>query len=435
MRKRRDLARILFRPTAVALAVSLLFGCGSGSDGDPPPIDQLASVAVIETATTLSVKAEMRSAGKPTIHETQSLQYAFAAKIDAGPNKGFALKGLLTLKGEREDDGYTEVEGRLFPDAGPLEPQPPADLEAQFDAKRKDLKAALRADINALSEELRLALANGAVPGTSEPSAAQKEALALFKAKFRQRMAEYRAALSALVAEFRAACDSRRPPGDDDDEEDERAARGYEVEGRIDAAGVITLTISLGDRGKVRATGTVGTDGIAKGTLTGPASGDLGTWTATAAVTDPSPTSPQPPAPTPPAPTPPAPTPPAPTPPAPTPPAPTPPAPTPPAPTPPAPTPPAPPPPAPPPPAPPPPAPPPPAGPSALNGKVLYAASCASCHGSTPATFRRNVLAGAGNPNLIASAIASNTGGMGGLTGLTAAQLADIAAYLATPNI
>ena len=249
----------------------------------------------------------MRSAGKPTIHETQSLQYAFAAKIDAGPNKGFALKGLLTLKGEREDDGYTEVEGRLFPDAGPLEPQPPADLEAQFDAKRKDLKAALRADINALSEELRLALANGAVPGSSEPSAAQKEALALFKAKFRQRMAEYRAALSALVAEFRAACDSRRPPGDDDDEEDERAARGYEVEGRIDAAGVITLTISLGDRGKVRATGTVGTDGIAKGTLTGPASGDLGTWTATAAVTDPSPTSPQPPAPTPPAPTPPAP--------------------------------------------------------------------------------------------------------------------------------
>jgi len=79
-----------------------------------------------------------------------------------------------------------------------------------------------------------------------------------------------------------------------------------------------------------------------------------------------------------------------------------------------------------------------------LNGKVLYnatpgaALSCgnAACHGPNPATNRAKVLAGANNPNVIASAIASDAGGMSLLAGkLTAAQLADIAAYLATPNI
>jgi mono/diheme cytochrome c family protein len=46
------------------------------------------------------------------------------------------------------------------------------------------------------------------------------------------------------------------------------------------------------------------------------------------------------------------------------------------------------------------------------------------------------VLAGANNPSAIAEAIASDAGGMSLLAGkLTPAQLADIAAYLATPNI
>jgi mono/diheme cytochrome c family protein len=100
------------------------------------------------------------------------------------------------------------------------------------------------------------------------------------------------------------------------------------------------------------------------------------------------------------------------------------------------------PPPPPPPPPPPSPPPPPPPGPSAQNGKVLYnaipgsAVSCATCHTATPANNVANVLNGANNPNRIASAIAGNAGGMGVLSGkLTAAQLQDIAAYLATPNI
>jgi mono/diheme cytochrome c family protein len=66
---------------------------------------------------------------------------------------------------------------------------------------------------------------------------------------------------------------------------------------------------------------------------------------------------------------------------------------------------------------------------------VLYGTSCAGCHTANPAANVLKVLNGAGKPDVIAAAIASNKGGMGSLAGLTPAQLADIAAYLATPNI
>jgi len=71
---------------------------------------------------------------------------------------------------------------------------------------------------------------------------------------------------------------------------------------------------------------------------------------------------------------------------------------------------------------------------SATNGKALYASnSCGGCHGTVPASL--NVLAGANSPSVIQSAISSNFGGMGKYSGLTSQNLADIAAYLATPGI
>ncbi len=71
---------------------------------------------------------------------------------------------------------------------------------------------------------------------------------------------------------------------------------------------------------------------------------------------------------------------------------------------------------------------------SATNGKALYASkSCGGCHGTVPASL--NVLAGKNNPAIIQSAIANNMGGMGMYSGLTSQELADIAAYLATPTI
>jgi mono/diheme cytochrome c family protein len=70
---------------------------------------------------------------------------------------------------------------------------------------------------------------------------------------------------------------------------------------------------------------------------------------------------------------------------------------------------------------------------SAINGKALYASnSCGNCHGTPPAFA--NVLNGANNPTGIQNAIA-NVGGMNRFANLTSQNLADIAAYLATPNI
>ena len=72
---------------------------------------------------------------------------------------------------------------------------------------------------------------------------------------------------------------------------------------------------------------------------------------------------------------------------------------------------------------------------SAANGKTLYASNnCGMCHGTPPATM--NVLNGANNPTLIRSAINNpGIGGMNGYSSLTDQNLADIAAYLATPGI
>ena len=71
---------------------------------------------------------------------------------------------------------------------------------------------------------------------------------------------------------------------------------------------------------------------------------------------------------------------------------------------------------------------------SATNGKALYASKgCGGCHGTPPANM--NVLLGANSPSRIQSAISGNLGGMSQYSGLTSQNLADIAAYLATPNI
>jgi len=71
--------------------------------------------------------------------------------------------------------------------------------------------------------------------------------------------------------------------------------------------------------------------------------------------------------------------------------------------------------------------------PVAATGKTLYA-RCAGCHGPA-AAGGLNVLNGANDALIILSAISGNVGGMGSLSNLTNQNLADIAAYLATPNI
>jgi cytochrome c553 len=80
----------------------------------------------------------------------------------------------------------------------------------------------------------------------------------------------------------------------------------------------------------------------------------------------------------------------------------------------------------------------------ALNGKSLYlngpvsgGATCASCHGATPANNVNGILAAANQPSVISNAFAANRGGMGSLFNgkFSAAELADLAAFIGNPNV
>jgi mono/diheme cytochrome c family protein len=80
----------------------------------------------------------------------------------------------------------------------------------------------------------------------------------------------------------------------------------------------------------------------------------------------------------------------------------------------------------------------------ALNGKSLYlngpvsgGATCASCHGASPASNVNGILAAANQPSVISNAFAANQGGMGSLFNgkFSAAELADLAAFIGNPNV
>ena len=81
-------------------------------------------------------------------------------------------------------------------------------------------------------------------------------------------------------------------------------------------------------------------------------------------------------------------------------------------------------------------------GADASNGKTLYnykvggiACSNVICHGPNPSANLNLTRAGGNNPTKIGNAITNNAGGtMGAAVKFTAAQLADIAAYIAKPD-
>jgi mono/diheme cytochrome c family protein len=83
---------------------------------------------------------------------------------------------------------------------------------------------------------------------------------------------------------------------------------------------------------------------------------------------------------------------------------------------------------------------------AAQAGKVAYnlevtstynsPASCFGCHGAPGSVANSALLTAAGNPQALSAAITNNVGFMGMLTGkYSTQQIADIAAYLATPGI
>lgn len=72
-----------------------------------------------------------------------------------------------------------------------------------------------------------------------------------------------------------------------------------------------------------------------------------------------------------------------------------------------------------------------------LNGPVTGGASCASCHGASPAANVNGITRAANQPSVIANAIANNRGGMGSLfTGrFSSTELEDLAAFIGNPNV
>lgn len=80
----------------------------------------------------------------------------------------------------------------------------------------------------------------------------------------------------------------------------------------------------------------------------------------------------------------------------------------------------------------------------ALNGKSLYlngpvsgGASCAGCHGASPANNVNGILAAADNPSVISAAFARNAGGMGTLFNgkFSSTEIADLAAFIGNPGV
>src|SRR5471030_2880422 len=72
-----------------------------------------------------------------------------------------------------------------------------------------------------------------------------------------------------------------------------------------------------------------------------------------------------------------------------------------------------------------------------LNGPVSGGASCASCHGPSPANNVNGILAAANQPGVISNAFAQNLGGMGSLFNgkFSQSELADLAAFIGNPGV
>jgi hypothetical protein len=199
----------------------------------------------------------------------------FKLKVGAGSFVGSSLQGQLSLAGEKQPNGNMTVEGSLIPSSASFKPiaDPEAAFTTEFTKQRKALYDAAVADINALSNTLRIAMKKGAVAGYSGLSPAQKAAQATFNAAFNSRVKKYNIALSAHYASYRAALASADPTHPTFPKE------GYTATGTIDAQGALKITVDVGLLGKeVHATGKIGPLGNGGGNWTEQSTGNTGTW-------------------------------------------------------------------------------------------------------------------------------------------------------------
>jgi hypothetical protein len=262
---------------ALSLSAVFLWGC-SGSSADTQASDNAESDTTVQVSsidTGLSVKTILAANKGVATSEMQHMQLAFKLKVSAGSFIGSSLQGQLSLAGEKQPNGNMAVEGRLIPSSASFKPiaDPEAAFTTAFTKQRKALYDAAVADINVLSNTLRIAMKKGAVAGSNNLSPAQKAAQATFNAAFNSRVRKYNLDLSAHYASYRAALASADPTNPSFPKE------GYTATGTIDAQGAVKITVDVGLLSKeVHATGKIGPLGNGGGNWTEQSTGNSGTW-------------------------------------------------------------------------------------------------------------------------------------------------------------
>jgi hypothetical protein len=284
----------------VTASAFTLVACGGGGGDDnaspsaldsgaPPSLqslstDEQTSVSISSTTSTST------TTGTTTTQIMRTAALDFEGKVNAGPSKGTELKGKLQLNAKSTDGGKNfDVTGTLVQRNSMTEndPQLTDDQKAQINAALKKFYDSTKMDY----EKFRLGVsalvkandallkvqreAWAAVPAGAPDAQAQYQAITdkvkTILDEFNKQLDALQATLTkALLAEIKAI----KPGGNTSTMAD------ITVTGTLTQDGKIMLTFDLGDGAKIVGTGQSDAKGKYTGAFTGPAAGDIGTWSA-----------------------------------------------------------------------------------------------------------------------------------------------------------
>jgi hypothetical protein len=289
-------------------------GGGGGNDATPTPVSSgappsLQSVSTDEQTSVSVSTSTSTTTGTTTGTTTQVMRTAaldFEGKVNAGPSKGTELKGKLQLNAKSTDGGKNfDVTGKLIQRSSMTENDPQltdaqkaqinAALKKFYDGAKVDYEK-FRLGVSALTKATDVLLkvqreAWAAVPAKAPDAAAQYQAIT-DKVKtilddFNKQLDTLQSTLTkdlkalneTLLAEIKAI----KPDGTTSTMAD------ITVTGTLTQDGKITLTFDLGGGAKIVGTGQSDAKGKYTGAFTGPASGDIGTWSANPILCEPIP--------------------------------------------------------------------------------------------------------------------------------------------------
>jgi hypothetical protein len=289
-------------------------GGGGGNDATPAPVNSgappsLQSISTDEQTSVSVSTSTSTTTGTTTGTTTQVMRTAaldFEGKVNAGPGKGTELKGKLQLNAKSTDGGKNfDVTGKLIQRSSMTEndPQLTEAQKAQINAALKKFYDGAKVDyekfrlgVSALTKATDALLkvqreAWAAVPAKAPDTAAQYQAIT-DKVKtilddFNKQLDTLQSSLTkdlkalneTLLAEIKAI----KPDGSTSTMAD------ITVTGTLTQDGKITLTFDLGGGAKIVGTGQSDAKGKYTGTFTGPANGDIGTWSANPILCEPIP--------------------------------------------------------------------------------------------------------------------------------------------------